>query len=205
MHNPHSLAAVLLIAVTSQISLADTVDSTQAQDASPTVQRTEFQKLSDKTSIGGWEALRAGRFDDAKYRFNQALLFNKSNGLALWGIAIVHAQKREYKESLKNFEKAELTLSNDVNFSVDFSRTLGHAGLAARSEEMVKNAFERFKKIYENSPQHGMNLQNWAVILFYTGNYAEAWEKIKLAEATPNGKDIDQSFIAALQSKMVRP
>jgi len=201
----HNFAVALLIVITSQISVADTIDGAQIKNASSAVQRTEFQKLADKTSAGGWEALRAGRLDDAKYRFNQAFLFDKSNGLALWGIAIIHAQKGEYKESLKNFEKAEPSLSDDLDFSADFSRTLGYAGVAARSEDMVKDAFERFKKIYEKSPQHGMNLQNWAIILFYTGNYAEAWEKVKLAEVTPNGKDIDQNFIALLQSKMARP
>jgi hypothetical protein len=37
------------------------------------------------------------------------------------------------------------------------------------------------------------------------GNYADAWEKIKLAEATPNGKYMDKKFIALLQEKMPRP
>lgn len=113
----HNLAVALLIAITSQISVADTIYGAQIKNASSAVQRTEFQKLADKTSAGGWEALRAGRLDDAKYRFNQAFLFDKSNGLALWGIAIIHAQKGEYKESLKNFEKAEPSLSDDLNFN----------------------------------------------------------------------------------------
>jgi tetratricopeptide (TPR) repeat protein len=167
--------------------------------------RTELQKVADKTAAGGWEAFRAGRLDDARYRFGQALLFDKSNGLALWGIAVIHAQKGEYGESLKAFQRAEATMSNDVDFNVDFSRTLGYAGVRARSEKMVRSAFERYRKIYEKWPQHALNLQNWAIILFYTGNYALAWEKIKLAEATPDAKYLDQKFIAALQSKMARP
>jgi len=154
---------------------------------------------------GGWKALRAGRLDDARYRFGQALLFDKSNGLALWGIAVIHAKKGEYGESLKTFKRAEATMSNDIDFVIDFSRTLGHAAVAARSEKMVKIALELYKKIYEKWPQHILNLQNWAIILYYTGNYAEAWEKIKLAEATPNAKYLDQGFIAKLQNKMARP
>ena len=50
-----------------------------------------------------------------------------------------------------------------------------------------------------------MNLQNWVVTLYYVGNYAEAWKKVKLAEATPRRAELDPGFIAALQAKMPRP
>ena len=49
------------------------------------------------------------------------------------------------------------------------------------------------------------NLQNWAMTLYYTGDYAQAWRKIKQAEATPRGAELDQQFIALLQTKMPRP
>ncbi|MDD5248181.1 MAG: tetratricopeptide repeat protein [Rhodocyclaceae bacterium] len=173
--------------------------------AASTGQRTGLQQIADKTSMEAWTALRAGQFDDANYRFNQALLLDRSNALALWGIAVIHAQKEEFEESRKSFEKAEPSLSNDVNFNVDYARTLGYAGIAAHNETMVINAFERFKKVYEIAPEHRVNLENWAVILFNTGNYAEAWEKIKLAEKTPSGKNINKKFVDALQSKMPRP
>jgi hypothetical protein len=48
-------------------------------------------------------------------------------------------------------------------------------------------------------------LQNWAIVLYYTGNYTKAWEKIKMAEAAPRGNELDKRFIAELQSKMPRP
>jgi tetratricopeptide (TPR) repeat protein len=155
--------------------------------------------------MGAWDALRAGRLDDAKYRFNQALLLDRSNGLALWGLGIVHAQREEFEESRKSFEKAEPLLSKDVNFNADFARTLGYAGVAARNEAMVNGAFERFRKVYETAPQHRVNLENWAVTLYNIGNYAEAWEKIKLAEKTPSGRSTNPKFVSALESKMARP
>ena len=201
----HSVALILLVVALSQFSIAETIDDKLTQKADKNIKRTEFQKLADKTAAGGWDALRAGRVADAKYRFNQTFSFDKSNGLALWGIAVIHANKGEYKESLRSFEKAEPSLSEDINFNVDYSRTLGYAGVSARNENMVVNAFERFKKIYNKSPKHMMNLQNWAIILFYVGNYSEAWEKIKLAEVTPDGKSTDQKFVTLLQSKMPRP
>ncbi|MBK9237172.1 MAG: hypothetical protein IPO19_14710 [Rhodoferax sp.] len=50
-----------------------------------------------------------------------------------------------------------------------------------------------------------MNLQNWAVTLFYVGNYPEARKKIQLAEVTPRHVELDPGFVAALQGKMRRP
>lgn len=142
-----SLAGVILIAVASQTCVADTANVTQNQNAASAGKRTGLQGLADKTSMGAWDALRAGRMDDAKYRFNQALMLDSSNGLALWGLGVIHAQREELEESRKFFEKAEPFFSDDVNFNVDFARTLGYAGIAARNEGMVIKAFERFEKV----------------------------------------------------------
>ncbi|MFH2135947.1 MAG: hypothetical protein ABII81_12375 [Pseudomonadota bacterium] len=120
-------------------------------------------------------------------------------------MALIHAMNGKYNESLIYFEKAEPQFIDDVNFISDYARTLGHAGVASRSEELVVKAFKRFEQVFEHSPQHMMNLQNWAIILFYVGEYAEAWKKMTLAEATPEGKNIDRQFLSALESKMPRP
>jgi hypothetical protein len=61
------------------------------------------------------------------------------------------------------------------------------------------------ERIYKKAPENAMNLQNWAVTLFALERYSDAWAKVRLAEATPNKKDLDPSFVAALQSKMPRP
>jgi hypothetical protein len=41
--------------------------------------------------------------------------------------------------------------------------------------------------------------------LFAVGKYSDAWEKVKLAEATPNKGDLDPRFLEALQARMPRP
>ena len=200
-----SLVGAILIVVASQTCVADTGSGGESPNAASAEKRTGLKGVADKTAMGAWAALRAGRMEDARYRFNQALLLDSSNGLAHWGLGIIHAQREELEESRISFEKAEPMLSGDVNFNVDFARTLGYAGIAARNEKMVIGAFERFEKVYRMAPQHRVNLENWAVILFNTGNYAEAWRKIELAEKTPSGKDINQKFVNVLQSKMARP
>ncbi|HAF45252.1 MAG: hypothetical protein A2100_02705 [Sideroxydans sp. GWF2_59_14] len=198
MFKLRNITLALLIIANPLLSNAESTDN-------KTQQRTGSQKVADKAAARAWEALRAGRVEDARYQFNQAFMFDRSNALALWGMAVIHANKGEYAESITNFEKAEPLLIEDINFNVDYARTLGHAGVAAKNEEMVINAFGRFKRVFERAPQHMGNLQNWAITLFYVGEYTEAWNKIALAEQTPEGKLVDQKFISALQSKMPRP
>jgi hypothetical protein len=79
------------------------------------------------------------------------------------------------------------------------------AGAETRNEAMLRDAFARFARLHERAPDHTLNLQNWAITHFYAGNYAEAWKKVKLAEATPRRAELDRSFIAALQARMPRP
>jgi hypothetical protein len=70
---------------------------------------------------------------------------------------------------------------------------------------MVREALGRFAQLHEKAPQHILNLQNWAITLYLVGDYAGAWRKIVLAEATPRHAELDPKFLAALQSKMPRP
>jgi hypothetical protein len=70
---------------------------------------------------------------------------------------------------------------------------------------LLKDAFDRFERIYQKAPQNTKNMQNWAITLFSVGRYSEAWAKVRLAEATPSKGDLDPRFLAALQSRMPRP
>jgi tetratricopeptide (TPR) repeat protein len=109
------------------------------------------------------------------------------------------------EEALKLFAEAAQFKSGDVDFSTDYAKTLGMAGAETNNEGLLKEAFSRFAQVHAQAPQHTLDLQNWAITYFYIGNYAEAWKKIELAEATPRRADLDPRFIAALQSKMPRP
>jgi tetratricopeptide (TPR) repeat protein len=153
----------------------------------------------------GWQFLRQNNSDDAMRRFNQAWLMDNKNGHALWGMATVSAIRGRIPDSLKLFAEAEQFVGDDIDFAVDHAKTLGIAGAQTNDGPMLKDAFGRFAKLHERAPQHTMNLQNWAITLYHVGNYAEAWEKVKLAEATPRGAQVDKAFIAALEAKMRRP
>lgn len=163
------------------------------------------KKASDEISARGWQFLRQGNATDAIRRFNQAWLLDHSNGNALWGMAAIQANTGKIADSLKLFKEAEHVIGNDTDFSVDYAKAIGIAGAQTRNNPLLQDAFARFSDIYVKTPQHTLNLQNWAITLFYVGNYAEAWKKIQLAEATPRHAELDSDFIAALQSKMSRP
>jgi hypothetical protein len=79
------------------------------------------------------------------------------------------------------------------------------AGVQLGDTKLTDEAFRRFAQIHSRAPQHTLNLQNWAIALFYRGQYGAAWDKIKAAQATPSGAGVDPKFVADLQRKMPRP
>jgi tetratricopeptide (TPR) repeat protein len=173
-----------------------TIDKVYGGDRSKAAQDFAFQ---------GWNYLGQGTRDTAMRRFNQAWLLDKSNGTALWGMAAILGGRGDTAESLKLFAEAERTLGSNINFSADYAMTLGVAGADSHNEDFLKDAFSRFERNYQRAPQHAPNLQNWAKTLFHVKKYAEAWEKVKLAEDAPGRAELDANFIAALQAEMPRP
>lgn len=163
------------------------------------------KKASYELACRGWQLLRQSNIPEAMKRFNQAWLVDNSNGIALWGMAAVQSVSGKPDQSLKLFSEAESIVGSDINFSADYAKAVGFAGAQTKNRALINDAFSRFSRIYEKAPQHTLNLQNWAITLYYVGNYAEAWKKVKLAEATPHRAELDPNFIRALQSKMSRP
>lgn len=162
-------------------------------------------QASQYYAVRGWQLLRQDKPQDAMRRFNQAWLLDNKNGNAIWGMAAQQGMSNHQAKSLELFAEAEKLIGNDIDFAVDYAKTLGQAGAENHDENMLNDAFARFAALYASNPDHTLNLQNWAITLFYVGNYAEAWKKIKLAERTPHRGAIDRGFVSELQSKMPRP
>lgn len=108
-------------------------------------------------------------------------------------------------ESLALFEEAERFVGANIDFFVDYAGAIGVAGAVKRDDLLLKDAFERFSLLHAKAPDHTMNLQYWAVTLFLLGDYAEAWKKVQLAEATPGHAELNLKFIEVLTDKMPRP
>ncbi|MCE5262383.1 MAG: hypothetical protein LLG97_02485 [Deltaproteobacteria bacterium] len=162
-------------------------------------------KASEHAAMRGWQFFRQGKSDDAMRRFNQAWLLDNQNGAALWGMASIQGKAGKMDECLKLFSEAEQYTGNDIDFMVDHARAIGFAAVAMRNETLLADAFNRYEQLYKKMPQHVLNLQNWAIVLYATGNYTEAWTKVKLAEAAPRANELDKYFVADLQKKMPRP
>lgn len=162
-------------------------------------------RASQDMALRGWKYLAQGDPDDAMRRFNQSWLLNNNNGTALWGMAAIEASSKKFDESLKLFAEAEKFVGNEMNFSIDYAKALGMVGVETKNDALLNDAVHRFQSIYQKAPQNVLNLQNWAMMLFRTGKYREAWTKIKIAEATPDKDKLDPRFLAALESRMPRP
>ncbi len=163
------------------------------------------RKASAFMAARGWQYLGQGDLDDAMRRFNQAWLLDKKDGDALWGMAAIESSRQNYDESLKLFAEAEPHVSNPLNFSIDYAKSVAMTAVVRKDDALLKDAYDRFERIYKKAPQNVLNLQNWAITLFAVGNYSDAWAKVKLAEATPDKARLDPRFVAELQAKMPRP
>ena len=162
-------------------------------------------KAGQEARKRGWQSLHQGNLDEAMRRFNQAWLIDEGNADALWGMAAVLGSKGKSAESLKLFKEAEPALRDDIDFEVDYALALSGVAVDTKNEAALQQVYEKFASIHKKAPQNTLNLQNWAITLAATGNYAEAWKKIILAEATPNPAAISPGFVAALQKQMPRP
>lgn len=215
-------AILVVTCVTSLTAMAQDINMQPKYEG---LQKNDAQKLADENFIAGidafykgnrrnacedisdrgWELLRRGKIPDAMRRFNQAWMIENKCGKAIWGMAVVQARLGKIPSSLQLFDEAEPFLSQDLDFSVDYAKTVGIAGGLTKNEAILRDAFVRFESLYKKYPKHTLNLENWAITLFMIGNYVEAWKKVELAEATPRHDELDKKFIAALQSKMARP
>lgn len=163
------------------------------------------KKASAEFTARGWVLLRQGKGDEAMQRFNQAWLLQGNNGNALWGMGQIEANRGKAAESLKLFGEANRLIGFDLDFAVDYARALSLAGVKLGDKKLLDEAFKRFAQLHTRAPQSTLNLQNWAIALYYTGQYAAAWDKVKAAQATPGGAEMDTKFVTELQHKMPRP
>jgi tetratricopeptide (TPR) repeat protein len=163
------------------------------------------KKASIEIAQGGWQFVAQGNLDNAMVRFNQAWLADNKNGLSIWGMGVVLATSGQFERCLPYFAEADGLIGTDIGFAVDYAKVLGIAGAELKNAAHTNNALARFAKIYGQQPNNTSNLQNWSITLFYNDKFKDAWDKLKLAEATPDKAEIDPNFVAALQAKMPRP
>jgi lipoprotein NlpI len=117
----------------------------------------------------------------------------------------IEANRGKATESLALFGEANRMIGFDLDFAIDYARAQSLAGVKLGDKKLMDEAFKRFAQLHTRAPKNTLNLQNWAIALYYTGQYAAAWDKVKAAQATPRGAEVDKKFVADLQRKMPRP
>jgi tetratricopeptide (TPR) repeat protein len=165
----------------------------------------EVNTAADMLADRGWQAWRRGDVDTAMRRFNQAWLLLPNHGGALWGMAVIEMGRKNTDSGWSLFQEAAPMLMHDVDFVSDYARTQSMMGVLKADAAMLAQADSLFAKVLARAPEHTLNLQNWAIALFYREEYAGAWAKLMLAEETPRAKALDPQFIADLSAKMPRP
>jgi len=150
----------------------------------------------------------------AMKRFNQAWLLDPSNADAYYGFGFLVAGQGKNDEAIKFYKKA-------LELNPKHAMAMCHLAL-----QYYKKAYQFHRKnmqkdsnqflnealfLYEEASQYatigtdlGYIYYLWAVSLTTYGDYAKAWEKIKLSQRY-DGRFIEPSFIPELSKFMPEP
>lgn len=167
------------------------------------------EAASRQIMIGGWKYVRENNCKSAMKRFNQAWLLTPVSSDVLWGFGATLGCEGKYEESISYFSKADQISPNNGRLLTDFGRV--YQQYAIRASKSKGAAFKRldksidlFKKAGKLEPRYFHVYQNWAISLYFKGDYKGAWEKIEKAEKLDK-QSIDTAFVRELSKAMPRP
>lgn len=145
----------------------------------------------------GWALLQTGDSKGAIRRFNQAWLLTPKNADVYWGFGAATGQQGDEASALLYLEKAHALKPGNARLMVDLGRTYAQAkkfekafdllGLAVRKDSNLEQAYA-----------------TWAIALYESGNYKEAWNKVKASRRSSHSS-LPPPFVDALTAKMREP
>ena len=223
---------ILVIAAGLLIVLLSACASTKRGDISLLpmyggIQKTEKQKQADEIYLktmdanfssrraasqsaakAGWGFLRKRDLNTAMRRFNQAWLLDPIYYEAYAGFARILDIQGNFQGASKMAEKAMNLGPADYRLMCDAAEAHGKYALSIEnnSEEKAKY-LKKSASVCEHAaiihPDGSCIYFNWAITLFYMGEYLEAWQKVKKLEDLGYGHR--KYFIDDLSGKMPRP
>lgn len=169
------------------------------------------EKASSAAAMEGWNYLHldenrpnSGEINLAMRSFNAAWILWENNYEAYWGFGICTARGQyKFDEAMKYFNKAMELNPDNAGLLMDVGFTYTAAGANGNTQRLDK-AIELYRHAVVIQPDMELAYYNWAITLFYMGDYVGAWEKIVQAEQC-GGETIQPGFIKALSKKMPRP
>lgn len=145
----------------------------------------------------------------AMRRFNQAWLLDPSNPEAYWGFGAILHDKGKNCEAMAQFQKA-LSFGRYVEgMNPDAARITTLCALDDKrlSEEargkLIASADALYAEALAKDPNKGYVYGSMATARYWRGQYAEAWDAVKLARA--NGDKLPEKFLNLLRAKMAEP
>ncbi len=165
------------------------------------------QKASKYFASRGWQYFREDDFKTAMRRFNQAWLLDPKNGSAIWGMGAVlsndtRSTQQQHTLALSLFAEASTYLTDDFQFTLAYARALGVSGSAISDSKAIDEALLRFEAINRDHPNSTINLQNWAITLYLQKQYGAAWEKLQLAQKTPEANSLSKEFVEDVRREL---
>ena len=175
----------------------------------------------------GYDLLAQGNPLMAVRRFNQAWLLTPNNGEVFLGFGAALLWQGKYEESVKYYTKAAEMLPNDGELLADFALLYLHwannrakpkdfLGLdyiykeeyapkwKAEVAQYLDKSIEISERASRLAPKDEGVYVVWATALYAKGDYAGAWEKVKVAEQL-GGTKLLPKFMKVLNKKMKRP
>jgi tetratricopeptide (TPR) repeat protein len=168
------------------------------------------REAASKTAIRlGFQYLARNDWRIAMKRFNQAWLLTGEGMEVFWGFASALSYQGKFEESEKYFQKALVLapnngrLINDYGFMYQFWATKGTKAKDEKLKRLDKSV-QLFEQANRLEPNYERIYFNWAVSLYFKGDYRGAWDKVKEAERL-GGKTVEPKFLQDLSKKMPRP
>lgn len=168
-----------------------------------------LEKASQAFVGNGFAYYKRNDLVAAMRRFNQAWLLDPNNPEAYWGFAAVLHNKGKNCEAMVQFQKA-LSFGRYVEGMIpDAARitTLCAVDDKSLSEEdrdkLFANADALYAEALAKDPNKGYVYGSIATARYWRGQYAEAWQAVKLART--NGDKLPEQFLNLLRAKLAEP
>lgn len=142
-------------------------------------------------------------------RFNQAWLLTPDDGGVYWGFGVALGQQLQFDQSITMFTKSLELAPKNGRLLCDFAHTYAGKGIQKNiSNEDKMLCFEKAIKLCQEAsqlePKYERAYSQWAAVLYYQENYADAWKMIHKAQAL-NRNSVDERLLKDLTLKMSDP
>lgn len=173
-----------------------------------------------KEASKAWAAMandfiNKGDLDYAMRRYNQSWLLDENNYQPYWGFGQIIILQRQNAQDIDKaitfYEKAKALINDEYQKQA----LLGDLGIAysrkaraiSNDDEAQGKYFEMANKYFSESANmdrtYSVIYEGWANSLYHEKKYAEAWQKVKQAEAM--GHPVNQKFKENLNRSMPEP